>query len=121
MVNHDITLKVIVIGDSCVGKSSLMRRVTDNTFNNEFSSTIGVDFKSISININDYNIKLQVWDTAGQEKFKNIIPIYFRGSAAALICFDITSRKSFENLDEWIEIFNTFDNKSTKAKRIIIG
>ncbi|CAD8084180.1 unnamed protein product [Paramecium sonneborni] len=101
MNNYHYLLKFIIIGDTCVGKSCLLLQFTDSRFRNEHDATIGVEFGSRNIKINDKNIKMQVWDTAGQEAFKSITRSYYRGSIGGILVFDVTSRQSFENVAKW--------------------
>jgi small GTP-binding protein len=84
--------KIVVLGDVAVGKSSLISRFVDNRFKGDYEPSIGVDFASKSIKYNDKIIKLQIWDTAGQEKYKSLIPSYIRGSNIIFVMYDITSK-----------------------------
>jgi small GTP-binding protein len=97
------TFKFIVVGDSHVGKSCLVKRFTDGRFMRDFETTIGVEFGTKIIHILNRNIKLQIWDTAGQESFRTITKLYYRCSCAALVLYDITNRTSFLNIDLWIK------------------
>jgi Ras-related protein Rab-1A len=87
--------KVVLVGNSCVGKSSLVVRYADNDFSEFFLATIGVDFRFKAFNVRGENVKLQIWDTAGQEKFRTITSSYYRGAHALMIVFDITDLQSF--------------------------
>jgi len=95
--------KILIIGDGTSGKSSILNRYTDNTFNTNYTSTIGVDFKTKIVKINDKTVKLQIWDTAGQERFKAVTTVYYRGINGILLVYDVTSRISFNNIDRWID------------------
>ena len=95
-------LKVIVIGDSGVGKTNLITRFCENNFKDTYVATIGVDFKIKSLPINDKKIKMQIWDTAGQERFKNITQTYYKGAAGILLVYSMTDARSFENVEKWI-------------------
>lgn len=112
--SYDYIFKVLLLGDSGVGKSSTLLRFVDEEFNNTRHSTIGVEFASKIINYQDNNlgnrfgfenkkIKLQIWDTAGQEKFRSVTKSYFRGTAGVIMVFDITDRASFESLKYWLK------------------
>jgi Ras-related protein Rab-1A len=98
----DLLYKVLIIGDSAVGKSCLLLQFSDQTFSDNYVSTIGVDFKIRTMDVAGKQIKLQIWDTAGQERFQTITANYYHGSHAIAIVYDITSRTSFENLRRWL-------------------
>ena len=89
--------KVVLVGNSCVGKSSIVVRYADDEFSDVFLATIGVDFRFKSFPLNSNKIKLQIWDTAGHERFRTITSSYYRGAHALLIVFDITDKQSFED------------------------
>ncbi|MHA1626675.1 MAG: GTP-binding protein [Candidatus Asgardarchaeia archaeon] len=95
--------KVIVIGDGMVGKTSLTLRFSQGTFREQYLMTIGVEFAIKVIKVNDSYLKLQIWDTGGQERFSHVRPLYYRGASGGLVCFDITNRTSFENVGKWIK------------------
>lgn len=102
--NYDYVYKYITIGDSGVGKSSLSAQYVDNRFSREYDVTIGVEFSQKTIVAKDgTRIKIQIWDTAGQEKFRSITVSYYRGVGCALIVYDISSRSSFESVPSWLE------------------
>ena len=94
--------KIIVIGDSSVGKTNLLSRFVKNQFSTDSKPTIGVDFATKTVSIDRKNIKVQVWDTAGQERFKAFSSAYYNGSHAAIIVYDISNRESFENVKNWV-------------------
>ena len=98
---HDALFKLILIGDSSVGKSSLLLRLTDGYFNEDYEVTVGVEFGSFLLQIEDKIIKLQIWDTAGQESFKALNKIFYRGAHCVFMVYDITKRDSFVNIEEW--------------------
>lgn len=100
---YDYLIKCLVIGDSGIGKSSLMLRFTNDVFSNEYISTIGVDFKIKTIALENKTIKYQIWDTAGQDRFRTITSSYYRGSNAILICYDVTEKETFQNVKKWLE------------------
>jgi Ras-related protein Rab-2A len=102
-MNFDYLFKYIIIGDSGVGKSCILLRFIDDTFNPNLENTIGVEFGAKMINIKSTNIKLQIWDTAGQEAFQSITRSYYRSAAGALLVYDITNKESFENIAKWLE------------------
>lgn len=99
---YDFLLKFIIIGEAGCGKSCLLHQFTQNSFKEHSQHTIGVEFSSRTINIGEKRVKLQLWDTAGQERFRSVTRSYYRGAAAALLMYDITSRASFLNLSRWL-------------------
>jgi len=107
----DVLYKVVVIGDSGVGKSNLITRFTQDRFTKDSKPTIGVEFGAKSIEHDGITIKGQIWDTAGQERFRAISAAYYRGANGALIVYDITNPESFQNLNKWFkEIENQGEN-----------
>jgi small GTP-binding protein len=118
--SYDHLFKLMIIGDSGVGKTSILSRYVDSTFNTTFISTIGIDFKIKTIVLDNKTIKLQVWDTAGQERFKSITSAYYRGAMGVLLVYDITNKKSYDNIRVWIQHIRdySYDNN---VKIIIIG
>lgn len=100
-MSYEFIFKYIVIGDTCVGKSCLQLQFTDEQWRAEHEITIGVEFGARTVTINNVPIKLQIWDTAGQENFKSITRSYFRSSAGAQLVYDITRRESFDNCSTW--------------------
>ena len=99
--NLPIDLKLILIGSSAVGKTSFCNRIKDQDFYDTQPSTIGVDFHIVNVNIIDQLYKLQVWDTAGHERYNSITTAYYRGTDIAILCFDLTNRKSLNDLRMW--------------------
>jgi small GTP-binding protein len=116
---YDYLFKLIIIGDTNTGKSCLLQRFADDSYNNEFISTIGVDFKVKTITINDKMIKTQIWDTAGQDRFRSITNSYYRGAHGIIISYDITNKQSFVNIERWMR--NVKDFVSDNAVKILIG
>ena len=98
----DHLFKILLIGDSGVGKTCLMFRFSDQKFQESYISTIGVDFKMKTLEVDGKKIRLQIWDTAGQERFRSMAPLYYRGAVAAILVFSITDESSFEKLKEWV-------------------
>ena len=98
-----LSYKIIIVGDSSVGKSSILNYYINNSFHHSHNSTIGVDFRSKIIDVNNKNIKLQIWDTAGQERFRSIIRSYYRSCDGAIIVFDLTANKTLESIHSWLE------------------
>ena len=93
----------MLLGDSCVGKSCLLVRFADDEFNQNYVSTIGVDFRFRSLRHNNKKIKLQIWDTAGQERYRTITNAYYKGADGIVLVFDLFDRSSFTNLDNWLK------------------
>ncbi|CAH9113717.1 unnamed protein product, partial [Cuscuta europaea] len=101
--DYDYLFKVVLIGDSGVGKSNLLSRFTRNEFSQECKSTIGVEFATRTIQVEDDKIvKAQIWDTAGQERYRAITSAYYRGAVGALLVYDITRQITFENVERWL-------------------
>lgn len=101
--DYDYLFKIVLIGDSGVGKSNLLSRFTRNEFSLESKSTIGVEFATRSIQVDGKTIKAQIWDTAGQERYRAITNAYYRGAVGALLVYDITKTSSFENVARWLK------------------
>eukprot|EP00249_Psilotum_nudum_P005922 c19326_g1_i1 orf=642-1295(-) len=101
--DYDYLFKVVLIGDSGVGKSNLLSRFTRNEFSLESKSTIGVEFATRSITVDGKKIKAQIWDTAGQERYRAITSAYYRGAVGALLVYDITRHVTFENVERWLK------------------
>ncbi|CAI9292770.1 unnamed protein product [Lactuca saligna] len=101
--DYDYLYKVVLIGDSGVGKSNLLSRFSKNEFSLDSKSTIGVEFATRSIHVDDKTIKGQIWDTAGQERYRAITSAYYRGTVGALIVYDITRKVTFDNIERWLK------------------
>eukprot|EP00798_Chlamydomonas_sp_ICE-L_P007944 gene7944-1159_t len=101
--DYDYLFKVVLIGDSGVGKSNILSRFTRNEFCLESKSTIGVEFATRSIQVDGKTIKAQIWDTAGQERYRAITSAYYRGAVGALLVYDITKAVTFENVERWLK------------------
>lgn len=101
--NFDYLFKVVLIGDSGVGKSNLLSRFTRNEFNMESKSTIGVEFATRSITVDDKTVKAQIWDTAGQERYRAITSAYYRGAVGALLVYDISKHATYVNVTRWLK------------------
>lgn len=117
--SYDVLFKLLLIGDSGVGKTCLLFRYVEDTFNSTFISTIGIDFKIKTIELNGKKIKLQIWDTAGQERFQTITASYYRGAMGIIMVYDITSRKTFDNIQRWLK--NIQSLASDDVKKLVVG
>lgn len=117
--NHDYIFRICLLGDSSVGKTSLLTRYCDGTFKEKYSNTIGVDFRVVTLKCNDTVAKIQIWDTAGQERFKSIAVNYFRTSHGFIFVYDISSRESFKNVVNWMEL--AFSNNRNASINFLIG
>ncbi|KAF4741507.1 Ras- protein rabd1 [Perkinsus olseni] len=117
--DYDHLFKLVLIGDSGVGKSCLLLRFADDSFTDSYITTIGVDFRFRTIPVSDKTVKLQIWDTAGQERFRTITSAYYRGADGIMMVYDCTHRESFDNIDTWLSEVNRYANDSTV--KILIG
>ncbi|AAZ13226.1 Ras-related protein RabX1 [Trypanosoma equiperdum] len=99
----DYIFKIIVIGDSGVGKSSLTVRLSEDVFYKDYASTIAIDFRMHQMTYMDKRVRLQIWDTAGQERFQSVATAFYRGANGVMLCFDLTHRPSFLHLEHWME------------------
>ena len=119
-IKEDLKLKLVLLGDSGVGKTNLISRYISNSFDENTRATIGVEFFCKNFRINKKRtIKVEIWDTAGQERYKAITSVYYKGAKGAFIVYDITSRKTFENIDKWIGEIK--ERTTDDVKLIIIG
>jgi len=121
-MEYDYLYKFIILGDNNCGKTSLLGRYVDDVLgSDDYYPTIGVDFKIKVVESNGKQIKMNIWDTAGQEKFKSIISYYYKNVAAAILVFDVTNRASFENIQSWIEEIKFNCDLSDKIPMVLIG
>ncbi|XP_068030179.1 ras-related protein Rab-8A isoform X1 [Anomalospiza imberbis] len=116
---YDYLFKLLLIGDSGVGKTCALFRFSEDAFNATFISTIGIDFKIRTIELDGKRIKLQIWDTAGQERFRTITTAYYRGAMGIMLVYDITNEKSFENIRNWVR--NIEEHASPDVEKMILG
>ncbi|KAF9132193.1 GTP-binding protein [Mortierella sp. 14UC] len=117
--SYDYLIKLLLIGDSGVGKSCLLLRFSDDSFTPSFITTIGIDFKIRTIELDGKRIKLQIWDTAGQERFRTITTVYYRGAMGILLVYDVTDERSFSNIRNWFS--NIEQHASEGVNKILIG
>jgi Ras-related protein Rab-1A len=117
--DYDHLFKLVLLGDSGVGKSCLLLRFADDEFTDSYITTIGVDFRFRTLPIEGKTIKLQIWDTAGQERFRTITSAYYRGADGIIMVYDTCVRESFEHIDSWVEEVNKYANDGTC--KILVG
>jgi Ras-related protein Rab-8A len=116
---YDMQIKLLMIGDSGVGKTCLLLRYANDSFSPTFITTIGIDFKIKNVDIDGTRIKLQIWDTAGQERFRTITTSYFRGAQGILLVYDVTDRRSFESIRNWISQIQ--QHADVHVNKILVG
>ena len=109
----DYLFKLVLIGDSGVGKSCLLLRFADDAFTESYISTIGVDFRFRTVKIDRKTVKLQIWDTAGQERFRTITSAYYRGADGIIMVYDVTSSESFDHVSDWLSEVNRYASEGT--------
>ena len=120
MINkYDYIYKIIIIGDSGVGKSNILSRFIKGEFEIDSKHTIGVEFSAKTLTIDNKTIKIQVWDTAGQERFRSMIPSYYRDIDGVILVYDLTNIKSFENIEQWYNELMTYADK--KVNILLVG
>ena len=121
-MNYDVACQLLIIGDSCVGKTSLLTRYTTGTFKEEYIATVGIDYYTKNETINDKIISIKLWDTVGQERYKALTQNFFKNAEGVMVVYDITKVDSFDNLKFWINsIKQNMENKNIIIPVIIIG
>lgn len=113
------TFKILIIGESGVGKSSLMLRFTEDDFDKDQALTIGVDFKTKIVEIDNVKVKLAIWDTAGQERFRTLTPSYYRDAQGAILVYDVTKKDTFQKLESWLNELEIYGTRNNMAKMIV--
>ncbi|PKU63525.1 Ras-related protein RABA5c [Dendrobium catenatum] len=116
---EEYLFKVVIIGDSAVGKSNLLSRYARNEFNINTKATIGVEFQTQSLEIDGREVKAQIWDTAGQERFRAVTSAYYRGAVGALVVYDISRSSTFESVQRWLQELNT--HSDTTIAKMLVG
>jgi len=116
--DYDHLFKLLIIGDSGVGKSSILLRFSEDLFSGSYITTIGVDFKIRTISVDGEKVKLQIWDTAGQERFRTITSTYYRGTHGVIVVYDVTNAESFVNVKRWLQ---EIDQNCDIVNRVLVG
>lgn len=116
---YDHLFKILLIGDSGVGKSCLLLRFVDDAYTESYISTIGVDFKIRTLNLDGKTVKMQIWDTAGQERFRTITSSYYRGAHGIAVVYDVTDMESFNNVKQWLSEIEK--HASDNVNKLLIG
>merc|ERR1719233_719803 len=116
---YDYLFKLLLIGDSGVGKSCLLLRFADDTYTESYISTIGVDFKIRTVELDGKTCKLQIWDTAGQERFRTITSSYYRGAHGIIIVYDVTDNETFDNVRQWLYEIDRYASES--VNKLLVG
>ena len=116
-VKEDYKFKIVIVGDTGVGKTGLVRRFIQNTFSKNTKATVGVEFISNSYKINNKILKIEIWDTAGQERYRSLTSSYYKGAKGAMIVYDVTNKISFENIDKW---YNDMKDATEKDITLLI-
>jgi len=119
MSEYDYLFKILLIGDSKVGKSCLLLRYADDTYTDSYLSTIGIDFKVRTVELNGRTVKLQIWDTAGQERFRTITSSYYRGAHGIIIVYDVTDQETFNNVNVWLNEIDRY--ASDNVIKLLVG
>ncbi|KAH7096237.1 GTP-binding protein ypt1 [Auriculariales sp. MPI-PUGE-AT-0066] len=116
---YDYLFKLLIIGDSNVGKSCLLHRFADDTYTTSYVTTIGVDFKFRTIELEGKTVKLQIWDTAGQERFRTITSSYYRGAHGIIVVYDVTDMETFTNVKQWLQEIDR--HASEGVEKLLVG
>mmetsp|Transcript_47446 Transcript_47446/g.111670 ORF Transcript_47446/g.111670 Transcript_47446/m.111670 type:complete len:232 (-) Transcript_47446:73-768(-) len=116
---YDYLFKIVLIGDSNVGKTSILTRFSDDSFSESFIATIGVDFRVRTLEVDAKLVKLQIWDTAGQERFRTITSAYYRGADGIVIVYDVTCQESFDHVETWLGEIARYTTVDSVSKLVI--
>ena len=118
-MKEEYKFKIIIVGDTGVGKTNLVKRFVQNTFSLNTQATVGVEFFSNNYFINDKLFKIEIWDTAGQERYKSITASYYKGAAGAILVYDVTSLSTFNNIERWLKEIKECASKDIKILMVI--
>ncbi|XP_020615446.1 ras-related protein Rab-8B-like [Orbicella faveolata] len=116
---YEATYKILILGDSGVGKTCLIFRFIEDVFSDSYISTIGIDCRSRVVNLDGTKVRLQIWDTAGQERFRTLTSAYYRGAMGIILVYDITTEDSFKHIAQWLQ--NIQDNASPDVCKVLVG
>jgi Ras-related protein Rab-1A len=116
---YDHLFKILIIGDAATGKSSMLLRFTDDSFDDHIQSTIGVDFKVKHLDMHGKRVKLTIWDTAGQERFRTITSSYYRGAHGIIVVYDVTDQESFNNVKQWLQEIDRYACEN--VNKLLVG
>ena len=117
-MTDDHVFKLLIIGDSGVGKSSLLMQFSDNLFSDTTAATTGVDIKSCTVDVEGAKIKLQIWDTVGQERFRTITSMHYRGTHGVIFVYDVTNADTFKSIKKWL---HEIDQNCDRVSRVLVG
>ena len=118
-IKFDSTCKVLILGESKVGKSSILNRFTEKRYTENLPPTLGIDYKIMKVNVSGYELKMQIWDTAGQERFRSITESFYKGCQAVLLVFDLSDHESFVKIKSWL--ININDKAGSHVLIVLIG
>ena len=119
--SYDMIFKIVLIGDTSVGKTNILSKYLTDEFDPESKATVGVEFGTKNFKIENNIVKVQIWDTAGQERYRSITTAYYRGAAAIIICCDCTNRESFDNIKNWIEEISKYTDNDSVDKIVFLN
>ena len=117
-MTDDHVFKLLIIGDSGVGKSSLLMQFSDNLFSDTTTPTTGVDFKNCTVDVEGAKVKLKIWDTAGQERFRTITSMHYRGTHGVIFVYDVTNADTFKSIRKWL---HEIDQNCNRVSRVLVG
>lgn len=117
--NFDYSFRVILVGNAASGKSTMLMRYAENEYKNNYQATIGIDFKVKTLMADGKTVKLQIWDTAGQEAFRTVTCSYYKGASGVVVCYDVTDRSTFNALDGWFEEMEKYCSQN--VSKILVG